>query len=739
MKNLWYKKPANDFIEALPLGSGRLGCMHYADPINDKLTLNEDTLWSGYPKDKSPENGFEGVQKAKKLLNEGKINQAEKAIWKESLGKWSEAYQPAGALNIICNDGEEYTDYYRELDLNTAISKTTYKINGFDYKREVFCSHPDNVIIYRFTTNAKESEVNVFFTTPHPFRQADTDAVLAIKSIMPSYSAPNYFKCDNPIVYDDFENNRAISYCAAVKPVLLQGDYSIDDGKIKINSTDFFLILNIESNFEAFNKQPSESTKDYFGICLDIISSAAQKKYDELRESHIKDYQAFFNRMELCIGGNNREDLPTDERIMQYQKDSSDNGLAVLLFDYGRYLTIASSREKTQATNLQGIWNESVRPPWSSNYTLNINTEMNYWHVESVNLSECHLPLIDFINELSVNGAATARKNYNCGGWCSHHNSDLWRHSESVGGETDHHSVVYGFWNMSGAWLVRHIWEHYEYTLDKEFLRNNIEVIRGAVEFLLDWLEKDDENTYITPLATSPENRYNENDQKACAISKGSAMDTAITLDLFEIYLNAAKVLDFDEEFCKKINEYKSQLKGYVIGNKGQILEWNKEVEECEPHHRHLSPLYGLYPGHSINDKTPDLSKAAEITMNNRGDEATGWGITWKICVWARLGNGERAKNAVDKMLRPVGNDGNGGVHMNLLDSCPPFQIDGNFGYTAGISQMLVQEKENEVLLIPALPKAWSDSGSVRGMKLKGNLTIDFKWENGIITEKRIY
>ncbi len=738
MKELWYRREASDFGEALPIGNGSLGAMVYGGVGREKLSLNEDTLWSGYPGAGSARGTWEDVREGERLLRAGDVRGAEHALWEKCLSDWSAAYQPAGNLWIAFSAAGEPEDYRRSLNLEEAVAVTEYRAGGVSFRREAFCSFPDRVLAVRCTSQGGAMQASVSLELPHPSRPAQADGVLAFRSIAPVYSAPSYFKSEDPIRYDPFDDNRALSYAVAVLPVALEGSCRVEEGRIAVESSDFLLLVSVATNFEGFDRQPRESRVDPLAVCLNAVRSAAALPYDELRSRHTQDHRALFDRVSLTLGGEDRSQLPTDERLRANEQDHADNGLAALLFDYGRYLTIASSRPGSQASNLQGIWNEQLRAPWSSNYTININTEMNYWPVESCALPECHEPLFDFIEGLAQNGRETASRLYRCRGWCSHHNSDIWRLSEPVGGPnpTDE-SVGWAYWSSSGAWLARDLWQHYEYTGDLDFLRRHWPTLRGAGLFLLDRLQPS-EDGLITPMSTSPENRYRL-DGAVCCLSENCAVDVAITMDLLSSCVQAARLLGEDLELAEEMESALSQLRGYAVGSKGQLLEWSREFEEPEPLHRHLSPLYGVYPGCSIDASTPAWLAAAERLMRLRGNDATGWGIAWKINVWARLKNGEEAKDCLDKAMRLVERTataygGGGGLYANLLDAHPPFQIDGNFGVTAGISEMLLQCASSGPELLPALPAAWK-SGSVRGLRIKGGKSVSFSWEDGRVTQ----
>lgn len=742
MRKLWYKAPARFFEESLPIGNGRLGGMHYAGTASDRVSLNEDTLWSGFPRNKSAEAPYESVCRAKELMRNGRVAEAENELCENVLGEWTEAYQPAGSLSVNLGLEYDFFNFHRELDLNNAVARSEFFYKGYKYEREVFCSAADNVLVYSFETDNPDNEAELLLSSPHPSKNVFENGIYIMHSIAPYYAAPVYFECDNPVRYDSFENNRALSYCVGIKPVVESGEVLEEKGALKIKARKFYLILDIETNFAGFEVKPQDSTVDYKKICTDRLSAAAKYSLCELKSRHIADHTSLFERVELHIEGASREHLPTDERLTAYGADRNDIGLPVLVYDYARYLAIASSRQGTQPSNLQGIWNESVRAPWSSNYTLNINTEMNYWHIEKCNLSECHLPLIKMLSELARNGSKTAAEYYRVGGWCSHHNTDIWRQTEPVGKGGMNFPLQYAFWNMSGCWLATHIWEHYKYTADKEFLRENFDTLKGSVEFLAKWMERDENGQYITPLTTSPENTYLLEDGKH-ALSRGCAMDQGIANELFGGYIRAAEILGLEDDVTELARTVLKDLKPYGIDDNGALIEWDTFKEEEDPQHRHISLLYGLYPGNSINESTPELMKASEVILNRRGNEATGWALGWRICCWARLKNSGMAKLFVDKLLRmtcatETEYSGGGGLYPNLLAAHPPYQIDANFAFAAGINEMLLQSFEGKEIPLPALPEEWSKGGYLKGIKLDRGRIADLEWKNGKVVSFEI-
>lgn len=726
MKRLWYKKKAEQFTEALPIGNGRLGAMVYGGTDREKISLNEDTLWSGFPKDKTLEQAKEGIEQAKKALRDGKVGQAEQEIFENCLGEYTDCYLPAGNM-WITTKLSDVSDYERELNIENAVCTTSFQNGQERYKRKTLISSVDDIMAVKVWNENSKAETEISLEIIHPHKIEKIENKIIATAVAPYYCAPCYADVEQPVRYDDFENNRALTY---VIGVCVDKECEIRDEKIIIKDNDFSIYVDVETNFESFDKYPQESKINPRVVCMEKLDCAVAKGYEQIEKDHIKDYGALFSRVVFELEGVHNDDLPTDERMRKYQIDPSDVGLHEMVFDYGRYLTIASSRKGTQATNLQGIWNEELRAPWSSNYTININTQMNYWHVEAANLSECHLPLIDLIEHLSVKGTEIARKHYGCNGWCSHHNTDLWGSAGAITGENAS-AVQYGFWPMSGAWLCRHIWEHYEYTKDKLFLEKKWNTLKNAALFLLDWMEEREDGNLTAPISTSPENAYLLNGEKHY-LSQGTAMDQAIACDLFSICLKASAILGKELDFFQKVKDAMKKMNLYTVGNKGQILEWDEEYVEAEPTHRHLSLLYGVYPGNSITKHTPVWIEASKKTMELRGDEATGWSFGWKACVWARLGDGNRAKKFLDKMLRLVNDKeihygSGGGMYMNMFCAHPPFQIDGNFGITAAICEMLLQYDGDKPVFLPAVPNEWKH-GKMKGIKMKGGKTTDVEW-----------
>jgi alpha-L-fucosidase 2 len=751
---LWYDKPAAVWTEALPLGNGQLGAMVFGKVGYELIQLNESTLWSGGPVKTNVNPGASKyLSEVREALFKEKDYEKARMLAKKMQGLFSESFLPMGDITIRQDFGSaQPSAYNRDLNIGDATSTTSFTINKITYKREAFISAPDNVMVVRMSTD-KKGQLNFDLNATSPLHSKLTEKngnEIILQGKAPAHVDPSYHnrKDQEPIIYADTSGCNGMRFQFRVKAISSDGNVTTDSSGIHVkNASEVLLLVTSATSFNGYDKCPDKDGKDENKIAQDFMTKASTKSFGQLLKNHLADFHQYFDRVALNIkdtsGNNPGAHLPSDQRLKAYSDGAYDPGVEMLYFNYGRYLLISSSRPGGPPANLQGIWNKELRAPWSSNYTININTEMNYWPAESTNLSEMHQPLLNFIKNLSVAGKVTAKQFYNLNGWVANHNSDIWCLSNPVG-DVGQGDPVWANWPMGGNWLSRHLWEHYRFTKDKQFLRDTAyPIMKQAAIFTLGWLVPDKDGFLVTAPSTSPENEFITTDGKKGSVSIATTMDMSIIRDLFSNLIDASAELKEDATFRELLIAKRRKLYPFHIGKKGNLEEWYQDWEDVDPHHRHTSHLFGLYPGNQISPiTTPDLAKAARKTLELRGDEGTGWSKAWKINFWARLLDGNHAYLLLRDLLHATRDDATnyaagGGTYPNFFDAHPPFQIDGNFGATEGIVEMLLQSHLGDIYLLPAMPDAWKE-GSVTGLKARGNFEVGIHWQNHQLSEASV-